>query len=208
MFVYIEYISRAPGVSLADFHEHTGGAQGSWESENSTDAMILNLARTWRVGPFPTYFCAWHTPGGGLARIDDWQRIFTADGARTPAEASAHRFDDTGSIDDAGCYEALLPPVRGKSAYYYGEFLDVAPGATHDDLRALFEKRQSRHEELVLNLLVDRIGGLGPDPRCLAFWSAPSFHALEAIARELDGVSTPVRLVQAGLYTDFAQEIL
>jgi hypothetical protein len=208
MFVYIEYISRAPGVSLAAFHEHVGGAQGGWDSENSADVMLLNLARTWRIGPLPSYFCAWHTPGGGLARIDDWQRIFTRDGERTPAEASAHRFDDTGSIDDAGCYEALLPPVRGDGPCYYGEFLDVSPGATRDDVRGLFEKRRSRHEGLVLNLLVDRIGGLGPDPRCLAFWSAPAFGALEAIARELDGVAEPVRLVHAGLYADFAEEIL
>jgi hypothetical protein len=55
---------------------------------------------------------------------------------------------------------------------------------------------------------VDRIGKLGPDPRCLAFWSAPSYGALEGIARELDAATEPVRLVESGLYADLGKEIL
>ncbi len=208
LFVYIEYINRTPGVTLPDFHEHVGGAQGGWGDANSADALILNLARTWRIGPTPPYFAAWHTPGSGLQRLDEWEAIFTQHGERTPQQSSTGRFDDTGSIDDAGCYEALLPPVKGRGPYYYGEFMEPAPEASRDDVRALFEERRGRHSALELNLLVDRIGGLGPDPRCLAFWSAPSFAALEDAVRDLDRRSEPVRLVRGGLYSEFEQEIL
>lgn len=65
-----------------------------------------------------------------------------------------------------------------------------------------------REDGLELNLLVDRIGKLGPEPRCLAFWSASSYGDLEAVARELDSVDQPARLVEAGLYADLGEEIL
>ena len=55
---------------------------------------------------------------------------------------------------------------------------------------------------------IDRVGHLGPDPRGLAFWGAPSYGALDAIARELDGVESPIRLVDAALYNDFGAETL
>ena len=58
-------------------------------------------------------------------------------------------------------------------------------------MRAVYEERAERHSELELNLLCDRIGQLGPDPRGLAFWGAPSYAALDEIARELDGVEQP-----------------
>ena len=75
-------------------------------------------------------------------------------------------------------------------------------------MRAVYEERAARHSELVLNLLIDRVGGLGPDPRGLAFWGSPSYGALDAIARELDGAEQPIRLVTAGLYNDFGAETL
>ena len=75
-------------------------------------------------------------------------------------------------------------------------------------MRALYHQRAARHPELELNLLCDRIGHLGPDPRGLAFWGAPSYAALDGIARELDGVEHPIRLVTAALYNDFGAETL
>ena len=74
-------------------------------------------------------------------------------------------------------------------------------------MRAFYEERAERHPELELNLLIDRIGHLGPDPRGLAFWGARSYGALDEVARELDG-EAPVRLVTAALYNDFGAETL
>jgi hypothetical protein len=61
---------------------------------------------------------------------------------------------------------------------------------------------------LTLNLLCDRIGGLGPDPRCLAFWTVPGWDALDDVVRDLDGLDTPVRLVHGALYRDLGAETL
>ena len=72
----------------------------------------------------------------------------------------------------------------------------------------VFAQRRDRHRSLTLNLLCDRIGGLGPDPRCLAFWTVPGWDALDDVVRDLDGVDTPVRLVQGALYRDLGAETL
>lgn len=108
----------------------------------------------------------------------------------------------------AGCYEPLFEPVPAERGPYYTEYLDFAPDASREDVRSLFAERRDRHADLVLSLLVDRIGKLGPDPRALAVWQLPSYAALDGIARELDGVDSPVRLVTAGLYAHFGHEIL
>jgi hypothetical protein len=56
--------------------------------------------------------------------------------------------------------------------------------------------------------VIDRIGHLGPDPRGIAAWGLPSWGHLEEIARDLDGATAPVRLVNAGMYSQFGKETL
>jgi hypothetical protein len=71
-----------------------------------------------------------------------------------------------------------------------------------------YQGRAARHPELTLNLLVKRIGRLGPEPGGLAVWTIPDFASLRGIAGELDQVEEPVALVTAGTYTDVGREIL
>jgi hypothetical protein len=136
--------------------------------------------------------------GAGLERIGEWERIF--------ASGEADHFEETfrlaARIDTAGCYEPLLEPVRGRDGLYYCEYLEFAAGATREDVAAFFAERRDRHNGLTLNLLCDRIGALGPDPRCLAVWTVPGWGALEDVVRELDEVDRPVRLVHGALYRD------
>ena len=204
MLVYIEYISRLPGVSVEAFHFAAGRGQHGWSGEYADDQLVLNLARTFRTGPEPGYLAVWYTHEAGLDRIGQWERIFKS--------GEADRFEEpfklAARIERAGCYEPLVEPIPSRGRVYYGEYLDFAPGATRDDVRSFFEARRVREDGLELNLLVDRIGKLGPEPRCLAFWSASSYGDLEAVARELDSVAEPARLVQAGLYADLGEEIL
>jgi hypothetical protein len=98
--------------------------------------------------------------------------------------------------------------VLGTSERYYLEFVDFADGATRDDVRAAYQERQARHPDLTLNLLADRIGRLGPDPRALALWSLPAWAALEGVARDLDHTERPVRLITAGGYSQMGNETL
>jgi hypothetical protein len=202
--IYIEFISRRPGVALEAFHVVAGGGQEGWAGDYDADVAVLNLGRTWRMGPEPEYLTAWYSPSAGLERLDEWERIFKS--------GDAARFEEpfrlVARIDRSGVYEPLLEPVVGTTGRYYAEFFDVAPGVTRDELRAAYEERAARHSALELNLVCDRVGALGPDPRGLAFWGAPSYAALDEIARELEGAEHPIRLVTAALYNDFGAETL
>ena len=110
MLVYIEYISRRPGVSLEAFHEVAGRGQTAWAGEYGDDQLVLNVGRTWRIGPEPEYVAVWYNAAAGLERIADWERIFTS--------GEAARFEEpfklAARIDAAGCYEPLLAPVAGE----------------------------------------------------------------------------------------------
>jgi hypothetical protein len=203
LLVYIEYISRLPGVSLEAFHEVAGRGQEGWAGEYADDRLVLNVGRTWRVGPEPEYVAVWYNAAAGLERLEEWERVFTSGEASHFEEP----FKLAARIAAAGCYEPLSEPVPGAGGPYYAEFFERAAEASDDAVHASFEKRRER-SGLTLNLLVERIGRLGPDPPGLAVWSLPAYGTLATIARDLDGVQEPIRLVDAALYADLGHEIL
>ena len=204
MLVYIEFVSRKPGVSLEAFHFAANRGQTGWSGEYADDILLLNMGRTFRLGPEPEYVSVWYTPNAGIERVGEWERIF--------GSGEADDFEETfrlaARIDRAGCYEPLLEPTAGREGLYYAEYLDLAPRSTRDEVRALFEERLARHSDATLNLLCDRIGALGPEPRCLAVWTAPSWKALDVLARDLEGFDEPVRLVEGAVYRDLGAETL
>jgi hypothetical protein len=204
MLVYIEYISRRPGIALNIFHEVAGRGQLQWEDSYSDDRLILTLGRTWRIGPEPEYLHIWYNATTGVERIEEWERVFTSGAVASFEEP----FRLAARIDSAGCYEPLLEPVAGRAGPYYAEYFEVAPDASQADVRSFFEQRRAQHPTFTLNLLADRIGKLGPGPRGLAIWSIPAYRDLNEIARELGHVITPVQLITAGLYANFGEEIL
>jgi hypothetical protein len=202
--IYVEYISRRPGVELAEFHAAVKQGQEGWDASYAEDRLLLNVGRTWRLGPEPEYMGVWDSPGRGLERIDDWDRIFRAG----HAEQHERVFRRVACIEAAGCYEPLrdlLPTPRGHRSYYAELFR--ATGLL-DAVAAHYEARVRRHPRLPLALLVHRIGKLGPDPGGLAFWVLPDFAALAEIAADLDGTTDPLELVAAGTYADVGEEIL
>lgn len=203
MLVYLEYISRRPGVGLHEFHKIAGAGPLGWSGDFATDRPVLNMGRTWRMGPEPEYLTVWYSPDHGLDRIDEWEEIFGAG----EADAYEEPFRLAARIDRSGCYEPLTEPVPGKLGRYYAEWFDWREGTDRGDVVEHFETRASAHPDLQLNLLIDRIGLLGPDPRGLAVWGTPSWAALDDIARE-DHTSEPVEVVTASFYADFGKETL
>jgi hypothetical protein len=202
--IYVEYITRKPGVALQDFHRVAGKQQAAWDEAFADDELLLNLARTWRIGPLPPYLCIWHQPHADLEQLDRWEQIFesgSVDDIEDPINLVIR-------IDHAGCYRPLLPPARGRSGPYYTEFFEERDGAGAEAVAELYRERAARHDGLQLHLLARRIGHLGPDPRYLAVWGGASYEALGPIAEELDGDTGPVRMVTAGLYTELGREIL
>jgi len=200
--IYVEYISRRPQIELADFHRTVKRVQQKWESGFSEDRLILNAGLTWRLGSGPEYIGVWYTAKSGFERLDDWERAFRARG-EVGDEATMTR---VARIDLAGCYEALIDPVRARDGVYYLE--KFRPAGSAAAIRSFFEERARQHGRLTLNLLIQRIGRLGPPPGGLAVWTLPNFAALGQIAAELDGVSQPLELVEGGVYVDIGMEIL
>ena len=200
--IYIEYFSRRPGVDLDAFRAGVAEGQQGWDSGYDADRLVLNAGRTWRLGPEPEYFAAWHCPRAGLDRLDDWDRIFRGG----EADHLEGAFFQVARIDVAGCYTPLIEPVHTRGGTYYVEFF--RPRADGETISAFYEERTRRHPRLTLNLLLRRIGRLTPEPGGLAVWVLPEFAALEEIAGDLDGVDEPVELVTAGTYADFGREIL
>jgi hypothetical protein len=233
--VYIEFTSRRPQAGLREdaqgalavesferqlqrFHAAVLAGQSGWEGSWSEDQLVLSIGRTWRLGPEPEYMTVWHTPGAGLARIDHWDEVFRSG----QADEIEKPFRELARIERAGCYEALLTPVRQpttnasgersdatarvRGAIYYAESFE--PVGSHDEIRQLYLKRAALHAKLTLALCAVRIGKLAPDPGGLAIWTLPSFAALGTIARDLDGIGAPVRLASAGVYNDIGREIL
>ena len=204
MLIYIEFISRRPGVGIHEFHKVVGGGQTGWEGGFGEDVTVVNIGRTWRIGPEPEYLCAWHTPGSGLDRIDFWERTFRSG----EVDALEEPFRLAGRIDRAGCYDPVLDPVVGSKGRYYVEWFEPSPGATNEEIADWYTGRRAVHPAHELNLVCLRIGQLGPDPRGIAVWGVDSWGGCDVIARELDGVDQPVRLVTASFYADFGEETL
>lgn len=203
MLVYIEYISRRPGVSIEQFHAICGVGQRGWAGENPDDILIGMLGRTWRTGPEPEYLGIWYTPRQGLDRFDDWEQTFRSG----EAAAFEEPFAIGARIDRAGSYRPLLKPIVGESERYYAEFFEWAPGADEDAVRAAYETRRDASRR-VLNLLIDQIGALGPGPRGIALWSLPDWASLEGVVNDLDENDGPVRLIDAGMYSAIGKETL
>ncbi len=204
MLIYIEYISRRPGIGLHEFHAVAGGGQTGWAGEYDDDITILSVGRSWRIGPEPEYMQVWFTPKSGLERIDFWERAFRAG----DAAAFEEPFRLVARIDRAGCYDPILEPVIGTKGRYYAEWFEPTDGATQANLAEWFTARAARYPEHDLNLACLRVGLLGPNPRGLAVWGIDSWEATDSIVREVADSAAPVRLTNASFYADFGQEQL
>jgi hypothetical protein len=203
MFVYIEYISRLPDVSLDTFRRTAITAQEGWEGAHAGDRLLLHIARTWRIGPEPEYLAVWLHASHGLQHLDEWEALYA--GGQWAVWNEPFRL--AGRMDAAGCYEPLLEPSTRSSGRYYAEYFNFASGASRDDVRDYFTDRASRHPEIELKLLIDRIGTLGPNPRALAFWNVSAFERLGDVVRELDRQSGPLCDITGALYADLGSEI-
>jgi hypothetical protein len=200
--IYVEFISRRPGIEIADFHRVVRQVQQNWEAASPRDELILNAGRTWRLGSQPEYLGIWHSPGVGLERLGEWEQAFRMRG-EVGDEATMSR---VARVDVAGCYEALLEPRRARDGLYYIErFRCTGPSSS---VRSFYEHRGARLPRFVLNLLALRIGRLAPDPGGLAVWTVPGYGSLGEIAGEADKLNPAMEWVEAGLYADIGSEIL
>lgn len=98
---YIEFVEPKPGVSQQQFQEVVASSSARWASEHPEDELVLNIGRTWRLGPRPTYMTVWRIKDATV--LDRWQKEF-----RTEQIIEEHaEFTDVATIVDAGLYEDL-----------------------------------------------------------------------------------------------------
>ena len=113
MLVYLEFISRRPGVGLHEFHAVVGGGQSGWAGDYGDDLTVLNVGRSWRIGPEPEYLCAWYTPTASVDRLDEWERVFRS------GDADAYEAAVVG-VGVAADFEVVGKALRLVDAGYEG----------------------------------------------------------------------------------------
>jgi hypothetical protein len=197
--IYLEFIERDRAITLEIFR-HLGNQASDW-AEGATDRMILQLGRTLRLGPSPSYLCLWEIPD--LGRLDSWEDYFrspaAAENSRSLAMHRAIHIQRAGLYDVLSQASSLTAPL---TLIEYVDPCDQSDGA----VRAVLSDRARRHGAMRPILSLRRLGRLGPDPALLVFWGAASHAASEGLLRDdrLEGM----RLVDVGLYRPFGQEVL
>jgi hypothetical protein len=204
VFIYVEYISRRPGVTIEEFRGLTGYTQPRWSALFPEDKLLLNLGRTWRIGAEPEYMAVWFNASSSLERLDQWARTFTDQSQIPELPVIEHAFLTSARIESAGALEPLGEPSAGQGPAYYVESFSPGASTSGASLREAFERRTLPGTQL--HLLARRIGLLGPDPG-LAIWGAESFEALEGVVRGA-GVTDLAQPVRGALYANLGQEVL
>jgi hypothetical protein len=193
--IYIEFIEREAGTPIEVFR-HLGNQQSAW-SEVATDRMILQLGRTLRLGPRPSYLCLWEIPD--IGRLDTWEEYFHSSAAAENRRSQAmHRAI---SIQRAGLYDVLWRAEALDASLYL--ILYCEPGGATND--ALINHYQSIDTSSQL-LLLRRVGKAGPNPPVLAIWGAPNYIALEPLIRGGDRQAWGA--IDLGIYRPFGSEVL
>lgn len=198
--IYLEYIERDRHVPIEAFR-HMGDQSQSWV-EPDADRMILQLGRTLRFGPMPSYLAFWKI--AGLERLDAWEAYFGSPAWHGNARSQAmHR---TIHIQRAGLYDELVENEVFGEGVHVAEFFDADDALDDAALAAAFRGRAERHGG-ELELVLRRIGVWGPDPAHLAVWTFPSYAAMDGLLRQPQ-IAPGLRVATGGIYRRLGQEIL
>ena len=197
--IYAEFIDRDRSMPIEIFRQL--GNQGSDWAEGAEDRVVLQLGRTLRLGPGPSYLCLWDIPS--IARLDSWEDYFHSPAAaRNGRSLAMHRAIH---IQRAGLYDVLGRAESLRASLYLIEYIDPRDQGG-DSIRAALAERARRHDALRHILLLHRVGKAGPDPTVLSIWAATDYASLEPILR--DDRMEGVRLVDIGVYRNFGEEVL
>jgi hypothetical protein len=196
--IYLEFIERDRSIPSEIFRELVD-QRTSWV-EATADRMVLQLRRSWHLGPAPSFLAFWQI--ASIDRLDHWEAYFRSGAWQHNSRSRAmHRAIH---IQRAGLYDELISGGTPSDGLYCIEFFEVAAGTGDDILLACIRGRSRRHAGVELGFLLRRIGFLGPDPTHLAVWAAATHRDIEELARdhEDDGV---MRRTTTGIYREFGR---
>jgi hypothetical protein len=196
--IYVEFIERDRHTPIEIFRAL--GGQSAWKDPD--DDLLGQIGRTMRLGPHPAYmaFCRLND----FRRLDEWEAHFRSQ--KHAEDRHMHAKHLAIHHVRAGCYDEIVPARRLTAGLYYAEFF-AAPSADAKSLAGYFAARQKRHAGNALAMVMRRIGLLAPDPDGIAIWEVKSYAGLEDLARDAGGTAE-IRTATAGVYRDFAEEIL
>ena len=199
--MYIEFIERDRFVPIELFR-YLADQDSIW-TEGHIDKLVLQLGRTFRFGPIPSYLAFWQIPS--LDRIDVWQDYFGSDAALRNRRSSAmHRGIH---VQRGGLYDEVVAQGPYDKENWYLEYFDADVSSNTESVETLFRARAQAHSEVRLEMVLSRVGALGPDPANIAVWSAAKFQDFERLARSTSacaGASIEV----AGFYRQTWKEIV
>jgi len=199
--IYLEYIERDRHVPIEAFR-HMGDQSQSWV-EPDADRMILQLGRTLRFGPMPSYLAFWKI--AGLERLDAWEDYFGSPAWHDNTRSQAmHR---TIHIQRAGLYDEVVARETFGDGIHVVEYCDADPDLGEAAFAEAFTARAERHRAGTLELVLRRIGVWGPDPAHLAVWTFPSYAAMDGLLRD-PAIAPGLRVATGGIYRRLGQEVL
>lgn len=195
---YVEFIDRDRAMPVELFRVFADQAT-SWV-EGQADRMVLQLGRTLRLGPHPSYLALWRI--AGIDRLDAWEAYFASDAYRAgnPRSHAMHRAID---ITEAGLYDALIEDGTSRAGLHVVERFETV--ADDVALKAWFEARDGHGGRL--GYVLRRIGLLGPEPPHLALWTFADYAACESFIRA-PVPGDAARIVAAGAYRWLGEEVL
>ena len=70
--IYIEFIERDRFMPIEIFR-HLGRQSSDW-ADSAADKLVLQIGRTLRLGPMPSYLVFWEI--NDIGRLDEWEAYF------------------------------------------------------------------------------------------------------------------------------------
>jgi hypothetical protein len=190
--IYIEFIERDRFMPIEIFR-HLGRQSSDW-AEGAADKLVLQIGRTLRLGPMPSYLVFWEI--NDIGRLDEWEAYFGSTQALTNRRSQAmHR---AMHIQRAGLYDTLFATKSTSYPLYYLEFYREFDAGQQDELPHGFTR-----EGLVFFLR--RVGWLGPEAKFISVWGCNSYQGIETLSRRSIEGAVPM---DAGVYKDMATETL
>jgi len=195
MLVYVEFGNRLSSASIEEFHAES---QEKFVDPQGDDHLILNLARTWRLGPTWDSLSFWANDADDLKRLDTW------DAAVDPYTAPLRQFRKVTRIVRAGFYKPLFAPAPGNAPFFYIEFTQPRSRSGAARLTALRRRAEALGEGIELVAGLERIGMLGPDPGDLVIWGLDQLSRIERFSAAEKGSEESIEV--AGVYARYGKE--
>jgi hypothetical protein len=153
---------------------------------------VAVLGRALSLGPQPPFLALWRCRT--MEKLDEWDSFFKA---RRILHLSAARSGI--HLSHAGCYEeACAGPPMGDGIQYI-EYFSFRMGSEKPAITEVFRKRAGLYGLESLNLVLFRMGLLGPEPGGLAIWTFPTHARIEEITVD-SRLQQEAGIVRAGIY--------